>query len=475
MNNNLVEKYISLGFGLVKLSGKRPTEPAWPNHPITDPALLNGRDIGLHHGYSRTCVLDIDHIISKYALSLVNVDLDEMLAANPYQISGNPNNPPKPLFRVPSGVKLSGKQLRWPDPDGQTNENGKVKNVTIFELRGGPGCQDVLPPSNHPDTGKPYTWVNGPPKKLDDIPFVPESLVRLWLGWEDEYEPRLKAGCPWLEPEPEPKPKPNGKYNGPPNPDFDVTIVQTEFNNHYSPGDILERNGYIPKGKKWLCPSSSTGIPGVIRLRDDLKIMSFHGSDPLSDGRPHDAYDCYVILEHVGDKSAAWRAGKDDLGLKMNKSDVGHRAVNLAQANEEAREDVDIIVSAKADLSDYFEVTYIPVNDQALIIKARSHSWGGDKFKRLWAGDWTGYDSKSEAQMSLCRQLAYWTGRDIQRMDRLFRRSKFFKDPETRAEWVKPSNAAKETCGMITMTLACLSCNKVFSVSRKGDDQWTQI
>ncbi len=174
----------------------------------------------------------------------------------------------------------------------------------------------------------------------------------------------------------------------------------------------------------------------------------------------------------LGEKETA-KTIKSGLDAGIRFPLIGHPSEGIPEL--EPLEDVDIIVSALADLPDYFEVTHIPVNDQALIIKARSHSWGGDKFKRLWAGDWTGYDSKSEAQMSLCRQLAYWTGRDIQRMDRLFRRSKFFKDPETRAKWVKPSNAAKETYGLLQMTLACLSCNKVFSVSRKGDDQWTQI
>lgn len=46
---------------------------------------------------------------------------------------------------------------------------------------------------------------------------------------------------------------------------------------------------------------------------------------------------------------------------------------------------------------------------------------------------------------------------------------------DTRTKWVRPSNAAKDTYGQMTMTLACLSCNKVYEVNRKGDDQWTQI
>jgi putative DNA primase/helicase len=49
------------------------------------------------------------------------------------------------------------------------------------------------------------------------------------------------------------------------------------------------------------------------------------------------------------------------------------------------------------------------------------------KFKRLWDGDWTGYDSQSEADLALCLMLADWTARQAGRIDGLFRRSKPFR------------------------------------------------
>ena len=36
-------------------------------------------------------------------------------------------------------------------------------------------------------------------------------------------------------------------------------------------------------------------------------------------------------------------------------------------------------------------------------------------------GDWTGYSSPSEADMALCRLLAYWTNGHSETMDGLFR------------------------------------------------------
>jgi len=64
----------------------------------------------------------------------------------------------------------------------------------------------------------------------------------------------------------------------------------------------------------------------------------------------------------------------------------------------------------------------VDLSDEALLSKAR-HAKNGEKFDRLWRGDTSGYDSQSEADMALCALLAFWTGSDVQRMDRLFRDS----------------------------------------------------
>lgn len=62
------------------------------------------------------------------------------------------------------------------------------------------------------------------------------------------------------------------------------------------------------------------------------------------------------------------------------------------------------------------------LDDQALIEKARA-SKNGAQFAALWSGDVSGYASHSEADMALCNWLAWWTNRDAQRVDRLFRQS----------------------------------------------------
>ena len=55
------------------------------------------------------------------------------------------------------------------------------------------------------------------------------------------------------------------------------------------------------------------------------------------------------------------------------------------------------------------------------------------KFSSLFGGDWSGFGSRSEADMALCCLLAFWTDKDPAAMDRIFRRSGLY-----RAKWERP-------------------------------------
>jgi len=62
--------------------------------------------------------------------------------------------------------------------------------------------------------------------------------------------------------------------------------------------------------------------------------------------------------------------------------------------------------------------------DDDVIIDKASKCRNGDKFDLLYSGNWcSNHRSQSEADLALCNMLAYWTGRNADQMDRIFRSS----------------------------------------------------
>ena len=83
----------------------------------------------------------------------------------------------------------------------------------------------------------------------------------------------------------------------------------------------------------------------------------------------------------------------------------------------------DISVPAKCrELSVCNTDSLMELDDQELLEKAMNAE-NGAKFRALWRGDTTGYHSQSEADLALCRLLAFWTGGDAERIERLFSQS----------------------------------------------------
>jgi len=73
------------------------------------------------------------------------------------------------------------------------------------------------------------------------------------------------------------------------------------------------------------------------------------------------------------------------------------------------------------------------IDDPALIERARGAT-NGAKFSRLWDGDSRDYDGdESRGDLALCGMLAFWTGGDAARIDRLFRQS-----GRMREKWNRP-------------------------------------
>ena len=297
-----------LGFALVEIppGTKGPRTPGWnkPGNYIDDPtqarqiwASRPGNGMGAVLGPSGLAVLDIDDVAAtRLVFEALGLSYDDLLRGAP-RIEGRPGRD-KALFRAPPGIVLGRHSLPWPKQEGED------KPITVFELRAG-DVQDVLPPTIHPDTGKPYCWRKAPWE--DGIPPLPDALLELWQEWA-KHKDDLVAMCPWAVARPAPAPAPR-------KPGLAGISIIDAFNAAHDVGALLEAHGYKPKGKRYLAPSSSTGLPGVNILPESGRVYSHHGSDPLADGYSHDAFDVFRILEHGGDTQSAVRAAAHLMGI----------------------------------------------------------------------------------------------------------------------------------------------------------------
>ena len=105
----------------------------------------------------------------------------------------------------------------------------------------------------------------------------------------------------------------------------------------------------------------------------------------------------------------------------------------------------------------------IDLMDEEIIDKARACK-SGQVFNILYSGSWEGlYSSQSEADLALCNHLAFWTGRNAEQMDRIFRSSGLM-----RKKWDKKRGT--ETYGNITIGKAIASCAEIYEPEKYSDD-----
>ena len=95
------------------------------------------------------------------------------------------------------------------------------------------------------------------------------------------------------------------------------------------------------------------------------------------------------------------------------------------------------------------------LQDDEVIAKASACA-SGAKFRALYAGDLTGYDSPSNADMALCAYLAFWCGCDEEQMDRLFRSSGLYRE-----KWDRPQSGS--TYGALTIQKVIRHCRDCYN------------
>jgi putative DNA primase/helicase len=107
------------------------------------------------------------------------------------------------------------------------------------------------------------------------------------------------------------------------------------------------------------------------------------------------------------------------------------------------------------------------IDDQVLIEMAK-HAENGNKFRRLWAGDFRDYPSQSEADLALCRMLAFWTNHNQGIIDRLFRQSGLY-----RRKWDQPHFASGQTYGQATIERALSTSGDTYRQNSKSTNSET--
>ena len=74
-------------------------------------------------------------------------------------------------------------------------------------------------------------------------------------------------------------------------------------------------------------------------------------------------------------------------------------------------------------------------DDDNSLLQRMFKSKFGTEIKALFNGDISKCGSNSEADLKLCRHLAYWTGKDEERIDKLFRQSALYRAKWDRADY----------------------------------------
>ena len=163
--------------------------------------------------------------------------------------------------------------------------------------------QDVLPPSMHPGTGRPYVWLTQP---RDKWPTPPDWLMAVWTNY-DPFRKQLMAMCPWSVSE-LPADVPAAKATA-----VQATKYTDSAIEQYARENAIEQSladyGYrMVSRNRWLSPHSSTGLPGVVVLPGRNACWIHHASDPLCSedtGRPVNPFDLFCYYEHGGDPKRA--------------------------------------------------------------------------------------------------------------------------------------------------------------------------
>lgn len=174
----MFRQYVKHGWRIcgIDRGQKLPRYGQWNVNPIPEDAAAGLEGGGLLHALSGTCALDVDNLdAARPWLAEKGVDLDALLQADEaVTIDSGRIGRAKLLYALKRPLRTfkpkgSGLELRCATADGKS-------------------VQDVLPPSIHPDTKKPYQWGGGILSDWRSLPPIPAPLLALWRSLDDSEQ-----------------------------------------------------------------------------------------------------------------------------------------------------------------------------------------------------------------------------------------------------------------------------------------------
>lgn len=163
---------------------------------------------------------------------------------------------------------------------------------------------------------------------------------------------------------------------------------------------------------------------------------------------------------HIFLKGQIPQAGKRTKGIEIYQSQryitiTGDKAGEAQNIREDQRA-IDRIYSLvsppQAQQKKPEQKIYIHTATDSQVLEKASKAENGAKFQRLYRGDITNYPSKSEADLALIAMLAYWTNRNPNQIESLFKSSGLY-TPETAKKW-EEKHSKGYTYGQITILKA---------------------
>lgn len=227
------------------------------------------------------------------------------------------------------GAKLSTRKLDdWAKERGLAQQVGPNRWTAGIDLLHHDLRYTILPPSPHPDTGKPYRWHDGRGLEVDPAP-LPALLADLLTAEE-------------LPPAPPP---------GPVDPDSiaDWFSASTPFSSILGPqGWRVVAGDGDQDGSRWQHPTATSCVSATVRHGCLFVYSTSTPFEPTEQGRPHGytPFAAWALLNHGGDLSSAARAArehKDGLPLNLDVSWADHTSPVTVSNGEDDQEEEDTL------------------------------------------------------------------------------------------------------------------------------------